>query len=268
MSNKALVVDNDFFFVEFLSELLEDRGYEVHKARDGKEAISKLEAGSFDLVFVDLIMPKIDGLQFIEFARKRYPDATFPIIAVSATFVEHPNDIKGMGADYYLAKGPMETMVECVNDLMDKLEKGPFPDQEDKAFIEPGQLYPRLVTDELMESVKFHKAVLEGIGIGIMIIDRDARIIVSNSLALEITNRSLGEVLNQPVTMVFPPREKERLVKTLKDIIRNRALRRLAFEAVINAQVIRVIVSVLRVNEEIAGWIMALEESERWAEQV
>jgi PAS domain S-box-containing protein len=268
MSKKALVVDNDFFFVEFLSELLEDRGYEVAKAGDGKEAISRLEAGSFDLIFVDLIMPKIDGRQFIEFARKRYPEPAFSIIAMSATFVEQPDDIKGIGADYYLAKGPMETMAEYVNHLMDKLEKEPLPDHGEEPLIEPSQIYPRFVTDELMESVKFHKAALEGIGVGVMIVDKDARIIVSNSLALEITNRSLDEVLNRPVTSVFPPRERERLVKTLKDIIRDRALRKLAFEAVINAQVIRVIVSVLRVNEEVAGWIMAMEESERWAGQV
>jgi CheY-like chemotaxis protein len=41
MSKSALVVDNDFFFVEFLTEFLEKRGYEVIKAYDGKEAITK-----------------------------------------------------------------------------------------------------------------------------------------------------------------------------------------------------------------------------------
>ena len=50
MSKKALVTDNDFFFVEFLAELLEKRGYEVIKAGDGKEAISKLEKKSVDVL--------------------------------------------------------------------------------------------------------------------------------------------------------------------------------------------------------------------------
>jgi len=43
MQKKALVVDNDFFFVEFLSELLTKRGYQVLKAYNGKEGIAKLE---------------------------------------------------------------------------------------------------------------------------------------------------------------------------------------------------------------------------------
>ena len=41
MSKKALVVDNDFFFVEFLTELLQKRGYNVTSAYDGKEGIEK-----------------------------------------------------------------------------------------------------------------------------------------------------------------------------------------------------------------------------------
>ena len=49
MQKKALVVDNDFFFVEFLSELLAKRGYQVLKAYNGKEGIAKLENDSVDI---------------------------------------------------------------------------------------------------------------------------------------------------------------------------------------------------------------------------
>lgn len=267
MSKRALVVDNDFFFVEFLTELLEERGYEVAKAYDGKEGISKLEGGSFDLIFVDLIMPKIDGRQFIEFVRRRYPDATFPIITMSEALIEQLDNIKEIGADYYLAKGPMETMTEHVSHLIDRVKKQPFPGQEAATFLESGKLYPRQVTGELMEKVNFQRAIIESIGIGIMVIDRDARIMSSNSLALKIMNRSLEEVLNRPITSVFPLREKARLVMTLKEIISNRTLRKLVFTATVNAQEIRIIVSALKVNGKIAGWIITMEDSDQWVEQ-
>ena len=74
MAKKALVVDNDFFFVEFLTELLERRGYSVVKAYDGEEGISKLDK-SMDILFVDMVMPKLDGKQLISAARSRFPDA-------------------------------------------------------------------------------------------------------------------------------------------------------------------------------------------------
>ena len=260
MAKRALVVDNDFFFVAFLSELLEDRGYEVVKANDGKEGISKLKEGPFDLVFVDLIMPKIDGKQFIRFVRGRYADAGFPIVVMSATLIEQMDKIEEIGGDYYLAKGPMETMEEHLNTLIDNAEKQPFPDQDSDIFFGLDRLYPRLMTSELIENINFQTAILESIGMGIMVIDKDAEIIGANSLALEITGKPLEKVLNRSITRLFPPEDKTRLIKTLHKIIDNQTLKRLILTTSINAREIRVIISVLRVNGEVGGWIMAMVE--------
>lgn len=268
MSKKVLVIDNDFFFVEFLTELFETRGYEVVKSYDGKEGISKLEEGTFDFVFCDLIMPKIDGKQFIGFVRKKYPEAGFPIIMMSATLVEQMDDMEDMGADYYLMKAPMEIMSEHVNTLLDRMEKKPFPDEKDSIVVEPGTIYPRQVTGELIENVKFQRAIVESIGVGIVVTDKDARIFLANPIALEIIGKSLEVLLNQPITSLFPSKERERLVKTLKEIVNNRTLRRLVFVTTLNDQEIRVIVSALRVNNKAVGWIIAMEDSDQWAEQV
>ena len=141
MSKRVLVIDNDFFFVEFLSELLEKRGYEIIKAYDGKEGISKLEEWPDDFVFVDLMMPKIDGIQFIKIVRKRFPDADFRIIVVSGNVVEQLEDIRKAGADYCIPKGPMDIMSHHVNSSMDKIEVQPLPVPEGEAFLEPGKIY-------------------------------------------------------------------------------------------------------------------------------
>ena len=97
MAKKVLVVDNDFFFVEFLTELLENKGYEVIKAYDGKEGISKLEEAAFDILFSDLIMPKIDGLQLIKFARRKSSENQPVIIAISDTLIEQMDDVEAIG---------------------------------------------------------------------------------------------------------------------------------------------------------------------------
>lgn len=261
MSKKALVVDNDFFFVEFLTELLEKRGYEVIKAYDGKEGISKLNEGSVDLLFADLVMPKIDGKQFIKFTRKKFPDASFPIIAVSGILIEQLDGLNEIGADYYVAKGPMEQMADHVNKLMDKIEKQPFPPRNSESLLEPGKLNPRQATVELMDTVAFHQAVTESIGIGIIVVDRDVRIINANSLALTILNRSLEEVLNCPITAVFPNSEKAKLIDALKDVIRSENSGKITFYATIRSQDIRIITSPLRLEGKIAGWIVAMEDT-------
>jgi len=267
MAKTALVVDNDIFFVTFLSEVLKDRGYEVVKAYDGKEGISKLKDGPCDLIFVDLIMPKIDGKEFIRFVRGRYPDAGFPIIIMSATLIEQMDKIEEIGADYYLAKGPMETMAEHFNNLIDNVEKQPFPDQDSEIFFGLDRLYPRMITVELLENADLQWAIVESIGMGIMVIDRDAKVISTNSLALEIVGKPLDKVLNQPITRLFPPKDKTKLVETLQKIISNQTLKKLTLTASINALEIRLIVSVLRVDSEVAGWIIAMEDSVQWIKQ-
>ena len=114
MSKKALVVDNDFFFTEFLSELLEKRGYQVIKAHDGKEAISILKEDTVDYLFLEIILPKIGGKQLIKFARRKFSEDCFPIIAVSGYLVEQMDELNEIGADYYIVKGHMENMGEHV----------------------------------------------------------------------------------------------------------------------------------------------------------
>ena len=261
MSKKALVVDNDFFFVEFLTELLQKRGYEVIKAYNGKEGISKLNEGSVDLLFVDLIMPKIDGNQVIKFTRAKFPQARFPIIAVSGTLIERLDRLNEIGADYYIAKGPIQKMADHVNKFMDKIEKQPFPPPNGEDLVEPVKMHPRQVTVDLMDTVGFHQAVTESIGIGIIVVDRDARIISANSLALAIIHRSLEEVLNRPITAIFPRSEKAKLIEALKDVIQSENSGKITFYVTIHSQVIRIITSPLRLEGKIAGWIVAMEDT-------
>jgi PAS domain S-box-containing protein len=261
MSKKALVIDNDFFFVEFLAELLEERGYEVMKAYDGKEGISKLKEESVDVIFVDLVMPKIDGKQFIAFVRNKFPDHSFPLVSVSGTIIEQLDDLNKIGADYYIAKGPMEQMADQINIFMDKLEKQPFPIVNGEDIVEPLHLNPRQTTVELMDTVSFYQAVIENIGIGIIMVDKDARIINANSLALAIVGRSLEEILNYPITAIFPKTEKANLINVLKGVIQGEESRKITFYAPIHSQEIRIVVTPLTIDSKVTGWILVMEDT-------
>lgn len=267
MSRKALVVDNDFFFVEFLTELLEKRGYEVAKAYDGKEGLSRLEEGPYDVLFLDWIMPKIDGQQFIKFLRKKYPDSKFPIVIISSTVVEHLDDLNKTNADYYIAKGPIEEMAGYIEKFMEDLERQPFPDSKEERVLETGPLHPRQVTVELMDKVNFYRGIIESVGVGVIVVDKDARIMTANSRAFEILDKPIETVLNRPITAVFPSREKARLIDTFKKIVRNRGLRKSVFSLMDGEQNLRITVSVLSIEDEISGWVLAMEETGEWVEQ-
>ncbi len=260
MAKKALVVDNDFFFVEFLAEFLEKRGYEVMKAYDGKEGMSNFEEGPFDILFADLIMPKIDGTQLIKIARQKFSDASFPIIAISGTLMEQMDDIADIGADYYVAKGPLEQMTDDLNALMDRIEEIGISPTDEKSIIEPGTLYPRQATAELVEELNFQKAITESIGLGIVVVDKDARIINATSQALEISNKSLEEILNEPITSLLPKEGRAPLVNVLKDVARNPGLRKISLNMTVKSREIRLAVSLLRIRGDVVGWVIAMEE--------
>ncbi len=266
MGKNALVVDNDFFFVEFMTEILQERGYEVAKAYDGKEGITRLKEKPVDVLFVDMVMPKIDGRQMIQYTRQRFPDARFPIVAISGTLIEQIENIHKFGADYYIAKGPIGTMSAHINRFMDRLEKQSFPFPDHAEVLEPVKLYSRQSTAELIDVLDFQEAILRCIGVGIFIADKDAVIIRVNAKGLEIIQKSIGDVLNCHVTTIFHPLEKFKLVNELRKIVRHPELQQIVFSASINSKKIRNTVSLLEVNNEIAGWVIVMEEMNQWEE--
>ena len=78
---RILLVDDDANLLVVLAEQLRYDGYEVATARDGQEALRRLEAGWPDLILLDLMMPRIDGLAL---ARAIKTAADLPIIVLSA----------------------------------------------------------------------------------------------------------------------------------------------------------------------------------------
>jgi DNA-binding response OmpR family regulator len=80
-AQRILLVDDDPHLRVVLAEQLRDDGFEVATARDGQEALRRLDAGWPDLILLDLMMPRIDGLAL---ARQIKAEADLPIIVLSA----------------------------------------------------------------------------------------------------------------------------------------------------------------------------------------
>ena len=65
-NKKILVVEDDEFLREIYLEILKDASYSVDSAIDGQEAYDKIKVGGYDLVLLDILLPKMDGLQVME----------------------------------------------------------------------------------------------------------------------------------------------------------------------------------------------------------
>ena len=99
---KILVVDDERVMVKGIKFNLENEGYQVETGSDGEEAVDKARMGQFDLIILDLMMPKIDGLQACMKIREF---SNVPIIMLTAKG-EDADKIIGFecGADDYITK--------------------------------------------------------------------------------------------------------------------------------------------------------------------
>ena len=102
MAKKILVVDDEKPISDIVKFNLDKEGYEVVTAYDGEEALKKVEAESPDLILLDLMLPKIDGLEVARQIRKEHDT---PIIMLTAKDSEI-DKVLGLelGADDYVTK--------------------------------------------------------------------------------------------------------------------------------------------------------------------
>ncbi len=99
---RILLVDDEAAIQTLLSYPLRKDGYEVVQASDGGEALERFSEGTFDLVVLDVMMPRLDGL---ETCRRLRATSTVPIIMLTAK-AEEIDKVLGLelGADDYITK--------------------------------------------------------------------------------------------------------------------------------------------------------------------
>jgi DNA-binding response OmpR family regulator len=78
-----LLVEDETLLREGVQEILEAHGYRVIGAGDGAEALEWLENAPVDLIITDLVMPKMNGVDFVDRVRIKFPD--MPIIVASGS---------------------------------------------------------------------------------------------------------------------------------------------------------------------------------------
>ncbi len=101
----ALVVDDEKGIRLLLAEELADRGYRVREAFDGVDAIQRVREEIPDIIFVDIIMPDMDGFELISTLRENPETSEIPMVLVS---ILNPQETSGkakeMGVKFHLTK--------------------------------------------------------------------------------------------------------------------------------------------------------------------
>ena len=110
LAHTILVVDDEPHLRRSLMLILQRAGYQVTVAGSAREARHFLQAGPFDLIFLDLKMPEVDGLTFLAEIREQYPDLPVLILTAHAT-LESAMEAVRQGARDYLLKPIMPNVI-------------------------------------------------------------------------------------------------------------------------------------------------------------
>lgn len=102
MSHHILLVEDDASIQEMVEKYLTKEGFSITIASDGEEGIIKYRKGSFDLIILDIMMPKLDGLEVVKIIREK---SAVPILMMSAKDTDVDKAVGlGLGADDYICK--------------------------------------------------------------------------------------------------------------------------------------------------------------------
>jgi class 3 adenylate cyclase len=105
MANKVLIVDDEPFNLDLLEQELTDQDYIIERAKDGVEALEKVPAFLPDVILLDYMMPKMNGLEVVKRLREDEKHKHIPVILLTAKATQE-DKIRGLnaGADDYVTK--------------------------------------------------------------------------------------------------------------------------------------------------------------------
>ena len=81
---RALVVDDDAGIRILVARILKREGYEVDSARDGGEAIEQMMQHDYDIITLDLMMPRVDGFAVVRYMTKHWPEKLGSVVVMTA----------------------------------------------------------------------------------------------------------------------------------------------------------------------------------------
>jgi PAS domain S-box-containing protein len=219
MKKKSLVVDNHPVMLEFMTRFLNKQGYQVMTAEDGLMALDIIQTYTPDIIFIDLIMPNIDGKKLCQIIRgmPRLKDAFLVILSAIAAEEEGFN-YREYGADLCIAKGPLGTMSKTIQEALHEFDlKGSrrLPDR----ILGTDGLHARQVTRELLTIKRHYETILNTLAEGILEITPDGRIVYANPTAVRLSGIPEERLLASHFRDLFQDEDRARMEEMVSKVL-------------------------------------------------
>lgn len=215
MKKKALVVDNNKLILEIEKNFLEKHAYEVKTAENGLAALEVLTDFHPSIIFVDMIMPKINGEKLCRIIRSMPDFNKTHLVIVSAVAAEQLTNFRDFGATACIAKGPLKEMEKNFATVVAHIENNDVSPLL-KEIIGADYLYKREVTKELLSIKSHYETALDSIADGFLELTADYKIIYANNAASRIFGVPDDKILTADFTSFFKGAQHKNLTALLK----------------------------------------------------
>lgn len=122
LQTKILIVDDDKIIADILKDLLADMERSVDVCYDGLASVERIQKNFYDLIIVDLVMPRVGGLDVLKYAKKVNPDVIVIIITGYASIETAIMAIKEGAYDYIRKPCKLEEIKIVVENAIDKIK--------------------------------------------------------------------------------------------------------------------------------------------------
>jgi len=112
--DKVLLVDDDQDFTDTLSTRMKSRGLSVDTAASGSEALEKIKAGSYCAIILDLVMPRMDGIETLKHLLKENPDLQVILMTGHASIQTGIEAIKLGAMDFLEKPAEIQKLIEKI----------------------------------------------------------------------------------------------------------------------------------------------------------
>jgi PAS domain S-box-containing protein len=186
-----LTIDDESYIRQSIKAYLEDCGFTIFEAENGKKGLEIFDSNKIDLILLDLRMPEMNGLEVLKIIKKKSPDT--PLIIASGTGnISAVVEALHLGAWDYILK-PIEDMNVLYHSITKCLDESKLK-KENKIYQERLEELVEERTKELEESEKRYKVIFEHTGTAAVILEPDYTISMANSQFCEITGMKKTEI--------------------------------------------------------------------------
>lgn len=194
---KILLVDDDQDSLALYASFLRDHSHRVRAVSDGVHALAALDAGHFDVLVTDMVMPFIDGPRLARLVRHRFAGDPPLVIALSAATLEETRTEPHPFIDAYVAKGPFDRTAPILLSVIEE-KRGR------KEILKDRQVRSRRITEELLESRRELEVMLNELTQGVVLLNEEGLVLYANAPALQLLETAEEELLARPLTAAIP----------------------------------------------------------------